>query len=272
MAKSTEVAVKDSAEVGETQDLEALAAELAAENAGELDERDLQIPLLKIGQALTTEVSEGDARAGSFINALTREDLGTEVEFVVAAFRKGRFDHGDRNKGKRARKAYGVKNVPWTDDPFAGRPFTEHPDAEEKYSERVNNGDLEWGKGPRISTTFDFTGYVIPEDPDETPIPVVLSLMRKNKRAAQKWVTILSAVLRNRYWDAVFTLSTEKQNGDSGQYYTITVKQGRKTTPAEKQEAMLLADRVRKLNVEVVGEDDDTKPAVEPDAAGGMAV
>lgn len=274
MSDSTEVATRGSAAVGEAQDLEALAAELAAENQEELDERDLQIPLLKIGQGLTTEVVDGDAKAGNFINALTREDLGNEVEFVVASFRKGRFDHGNREKKVRARKAYGVKNVPWTDDPYYNRPFTEHPDAEEKYSERVNKGDLEWGKGPRISTTFDFTGYVIPADPDETPIPVVLSLMRKNKRQAQKWVTILSAVLKNRYWDAVFTLSTEQQRGDDGTYYTITVKQSRKTTPAEKMEGMQLADRVRKLNVEVVGEDDDTstKATSAPEAEGAMEV
>lgn len=273
MAKSTEVTVPGSTAVGESQDLEALAAELAAENQEGLDEKDLQIPLLKIGQGLTTEVVDGDAKAGDFINALTREDLGNEVEFVVAGFKKGRFDHGDRSKQQRARKAYGVKNVPWTDDPYYNRPFTEHPDAEEKFSERVNAGDIQWGKGPRISTTFDFTGFVIPADPDESPIPVVLSLMRKNKRQAQKWVTILSAILKNRYWDAVFTLSTEQQRGDDGTYYTINIKQSRKTTPDEKMEAVQLADRVRKLNVEVVGEDDTgTKPAKEPDAQGGMAV
>jgi hypothetical protein len=275
LAKSTEVAVKDAAELTQAEAYEALEAKLAAENAAELDEKDLQIPLLKIGQALTTEVTDGDAKAGNFINALTRQDLGREVDFVVASFRKGRFDHGDRKAGKRARKAYGVKNVPWTDDPFYGRPFTEHPDAEETYSARVNNGDLEWGSGPRISTTWDFTGFVIPTDPDETPMPVVLSLMRKNKKAAQKWVTVLSAVLKNRYWDGVFELSTEQQRGGEGTYYTVTVKgppATRKTTTAERMEAMDLAQRVRALNVEIVGDDDDTAPKKEPVVEGGLEV
>lgn len=274
MSKSTEVATQGSTELDAAKDLEALEAELAAENQDEIEARDLQIPLLKIGQGLTTEVIDGDAKAGEFINALTRESLGTQVDFVVASFRKGRFDHGNREKKIRARKAYGVKNVPWNDDPFYGRPFTDHPDAEEKYAERVNRGDLPWGKGPRISTTFDFTGFVIPTDPDEAPIPVVLSLMRKNKKQAQKWVTILSAILRNRYWDAVFTLSTEQQRNDDGTYYTINVKQSRKTNADERMDAIQLADRVRKLNVEVVGEDEETSsaPKAEPDAAGGMAV
>ena len=190
MAKSTDVAVKDADELALAA-AEQLEAEIAAENQSASDANDIEIPLLKIGQSNTVEVQDGDAAPGSFINSLTREDLGREIEFVVAGFRKGRFDHGDRDAGKRARKAYGIKTVPSTDDPFHGRPFTEHPDAEEQYAARVNAGELEWGKGPRISTTFDFTGYVVSGlGEDEQPIPVCLSLMRTNSKQAKKWVTV----------------------------------------------------------------------------------
>lgn len=268
--QSTEVAERNSAEVA-INDAE---AQLIAENQGAVDAADLQIPLLKVGQALTQEVQEGEADAGEFINALTREGLGTKVEFVVAHFTKGRFFHGDRATNRRARKAFGTKTVPWQDDPHYNEPFTEHPDAEEQYSARVNNGEIEWGKGPKISTTFDFTGYVIPADPDEQPIPVCLSLMRKNKKTAQKWVTLLQAVLRGRYWDAVFEVSTERTANDAGdKYYVVNVKQGRKTTPEEKQLAIEIAQAVRRNNVEVVGEEDEAAgPKAEPDAAGGLGV
>lgn len=275
MAKetSTDVAVAGAQELEVAAKLAELEAQIAADNQADSDVSDFQIPLLKIGQGLTTEVTDGDARPGDFINALTREALGTEIQFVVAAFQKGRFDHGIRGE-RRARKAYNIKNVPWKDDPFFGRPFTEHPDAEETYAKRVNNGDMEWGKGPRISTTYDFYGYVLTADPDETPIPVCLSLMRKNKKPAQKWVTILNAVLRGRYWDCVFDLSTEQQRNDQGTFYTLNLKQARKTTAEERMEAVDLAQRVKNLNVNIVGADDDTegKPVVEPDAAGGMEV
>lgn len=278
MAKqSTAVAVpepEESTELEVSPEQAELEAQLAAQNTDEIDSSDIQIPLLKVGQPLTQEVADGDARPGEFINALTREGLGDEIDFVVSGYQKGRFFHGDRANNRRARKAYGVKNVPWQDDPFYGQPFTEHPDAEEQYAKRVNNKEIEWGKGPSISTTFDFTGFVVPEDPDEEPIPVCLSLMRTNRRAAQKWVTILQAVLRGKYWDSVFHLTTERTANDKGNYYTVNVKQGRKTTPAERQRALQLALilRQRADSVQIVGEDDESAPKAEPDAAGGMGV
>jgi hypothetical protein len=267
---SAAVAERDSTELAQHE----LEASLAGQNQEEVDSSDLQIPLLKIGQPLTNEVTEGDASAGEFINALTREGLGDEVDFVVAGYQKGRFFHGDRANGRRARKAYGIKNVPWRDDPHFGEPFTEHPDAEEVYSARANAGEIEWGKGPKISTTYDFTGYVISGlGEDEKPIPVCLSLMRMNTKAAKKWATLLQAVLRGRYWDAVFHLTTERVSNAQGTFYVVNIKQGQKTTPEEKQRALGLAQVLRSRAVSVVGDEDgDGKPAAEPDAAGGMAV
>lgn len=270
-AKSTEVAVNEPA--GLPAELEALEAQLAGANQSEVDAADIQIPLLKVGQALTEEVQAGDADAGEFINALTREGLGTEIEFVVASYQKGRFFHGDRKANRRARKAYATRNVPWLEDPFYGQPFTEHPDAEEQYSKRVNAGEIEWGKGPKISTTYDFTGHVISGlGEDEEPIPVCLSLMRTNKRAATKWATILQAVLRGRYWDSVFLLTTERQTFSEGSAYTVSVRQGRKTTQDERIRALNLAQVVRAGNAEVVGEETDSAPKPQPAAEGALEV
>jgi hypothetical protein len=272
LAKSTAVAVPESNEVALAAQQE-LEASLASANQANIDQADIQIPLLKIGQALTDEVSTGDANAGEFINALTREGIGREIEFVVAGFQKGRFDHGDRKAGLRARKSYGSSVVPWTDDPYVGQPFSEHPDAEETYSKRVNNGDMPWGKGPRISTTYDFTGHVISGlGEDEEPIPVCLSLMRTNTRSAKNWTTLLNAVLRGRYWDEVCVLSTEQTRNNEGNYYTINVRRGRKTTAEERQRAVNLALVLRDQTVAVVGEDDSSKPVAEPQAEGGLAV
>jgi len=163
--------------------------------------------------------------------------------------------------------------VPWPEDTFFGQPFTEHPDAEEQYKARVNSGEISWGSGPPISTTYNFTGYVLSEDDD--PCPVRLSLMRTSAPMAQKWATILNAILRGRYWDSVFTLTTDQTKGDKGSYYTINVKQGRKPTPEERQRAVKLAGVLRTQTVKVVGEegaDPASRSATPPDAAGGIEV
>lgn len=273
MSESTAVATKESAELAQTQ--EQLEAELANQNREETDANDIQIPLLKLGQPLTDEVSTGDASPGEFINALTRTGLGKEITFLVAGQQKGRFDHGIRGKTK-ARKSYGSKTVPesWADDPYKGQPFTLHPEAEETYSKRANAGEIDWGKGPRISTTYDFYGYVVGEGDEEGEVgmPVCLSLMRMNSKAAKKWLTILDAVLRGRYWDAVFTLTSEQQKNDNGNYYTINIKQGRKTTAEERQQAVTLAQVLRARQLEVVGEGDEGKPTVQPKAEGALEV
>lgn len=267
----SKTAVATQSDKAELERYAALEAELAAQNQADVDQADIQIPLLKVGQALTREVQDGDASAGEFINSLTREGLGTEIEFIVAGFSKGRFDHGVRGETK-ARKAYNnPKVVPWNDDPFFGQPFTQHPDAEESYSARVNAGDIQWGKGPRISTTYDFTGFVVPEG-EERPIPVCLSLMRGGSKQAKKWLTILDSVLRGRYWDAVFTVTTVREQNEGNTFYGVIVKQARDTTPQEKMYAVELAQVIRNQSVQIVGEQDDPTAKAKPADSGGLEV
>lgn len=272
MAK-TDVAVKDQAAPEAAAKLEELEAELASENEGAVAPEDLKIPMLKIGQALTAEVQQGDAAPGEFINSLTGEGVGREVTFIVSRLEKGRFLHGDRSKGERARKVFGAKNVPWNDDPFYGRPFSEHPEAEETYKKRVNAGEIDWGKGPKISTTYDFTGYVVSGlEEGEEPIPVCLSLKRGDTNAAKKWMMILDVILKRRYWDSLFSLSTDQRESGGNKYYGITIRQSGKPSAEQKLAAVQLADALRTQTVQIVGEDDDAATAPEPDARGGMDV
>lgn len=271
MAKEPSTDVATTAKAGEVAEISDIEAALIADNQASLDAADLVIPMLKVGQPLTDEVSSGDASPGEFINALTREGLGNKIEFVVAGYAKGRF-RPSGGPGERVKVAYNTNTVPWTDDPFNGLPFSEHPDAEEKWRERSNAGEIEWGDGPPIRTTYNFTGYIVSDGEDE-PIPVRLSLMRTNAPAARKWATILNAVLRGRYWDSVFEVSTEQTKGERGNYYTVTVKQARKTTPEEKQRAVELAVILKNQTVRVAGEDAlEEKPGAQPEAAGGIEV
>lgn len=259
-SKSQELEVKS-----ESTDLEVLSPEeeaLIAANQAEVDAAEFVIPILKLAQPLTDEVTSGDAKAGEFVLALTGESFPAPVEFVVAGKGKGRFRPG--RKGERTLVAYDTPTVPWKDDPHFGQPFAEHPDAEEQYKAAVDRGDIEWGSGPPIQTTFNYTGYIVGTD-----VPVRLSLRRTSSPAARKWNTLLDAVLRGRYWDQVFTVGSEQQKNDQGAFYVVTVSPSRKTSPEEKKAAISLATALRSQAVTTVGDEAD-RPAVEPASNGGI--
>jgi hypothetical protein len=277
---STEVAVKETAlPVGMTQeDYDALLQQQEGEFVGsDL----LQTPILKIGQGLTREVQAGDADAGEFIDTVRGEGLGDKIGFIVAYYQQGRFA-ADRETG-RAYVAFG-ETIPETWEPFVGAEFVgtrfdEYPDAEEQYKARVNRKEIEWGKGPKVSTTHNFTGYSITDsldedDPEPVLSPARLSLQRTNVPAVRKWMTLRRSALRNRpFWEVVFDLSTEKNSYAKGQAFNLVVKIGRKTTDEEKMLAVELAQAVAAGRVVDNQEADATGDAkVEPETGGGLAI
>lgn len=217
----------------------------------ELDSGLFQTPILKIGQPLTREVQAGDAEAGEFINTLTTEGLGTKLGFIPAFYQKGRFSV--QRKTNRAFVAFG-STIPegWADlvgEEFVGTPFSEHPDAEEVYSKRANAKEIEWGSGPPISTTHNFTGLVIVEplegeEGDAELQPVRLSLQRTNMPSVRKWLTLKKSKRNSAFWDYVYDLGTEPKDFPAGRAHLLTVRLGRPTTSEEKAAAVELAQAV----------------------------
>lgn len=252
---------------------------LQEQQAGEFDNDLLQTPILKIGQPLTREVSNGDAEAGEFINTLTGEGLGNSLGFIVSYYQKGRFAV-DRDTN-RAFVAFG-STIPdaWADlvgEEFVGTRFDEHPDAEETYKKRVNAKEIEWGKGPLISTTHNFTGLaLVPslEDPNEVDLqPVRLSLQRTNMPAVRKWTTLIKSARNAATWDFVYDLGTEPKEFARGKAHLLRVQKGRSTSVEEKEAAVELAQAVAagRVSDNSASESAADKPS-EPDAKGGLAV
>lgn len=251
----------------ESTDLATISAEeeaLITANQQDVDSSEFIVPILKLAQPLTDEVTAGEAKAGDFVLALTGDVYSPPIEFVVAGKGRGRFRPG--RQGTRTLVAYDTPLVPWKDDPHFGQPFTEHPDAEEQFKAAVDAGTIDWGHGPPIQTTYNYTGYIV-----GTEVPVRLSLRRTSAPAARKWNTILDAVLRGRYWDTVFEVGSEQQKNDNGTYYVVTVKQSRKTTTEEKGNAIALATALRNQSVKTV-DDEDGKVAQAPADNGGLEV
>lgn len=260
-------------------------AALLQQQDSEFDNDTLSAPILKIGQPLTREVIAEEAESGEFINTLTGEGLGDKLSFIVSYYQKGRFA-ADRDSG-RAFVAFG-DTIPeaWGDlvgEEFVGTPFAEYPDAEERFKERVNAKEIEWGKGPLVSTTHNYTGLVIVEplaDDEDGEVeyqPVRLSLQRTNMPAVRKINSIKRMTLRNKmFWDIVFDLGTFRKQFNQGSAFLLSVAPGRKTTDEEKASARELALAVLAGRVAEAGARDgaasETAPAAEPDAKGGVAL
>jgi multidrug efflux pump subunit AcrA (membrane-fusion protein) len=271
---TTDIAELNSAEL-EAQD--AIAAEVLAAQAQEYDDDEyLNTPILKIGQPLTREVQEGDAEAGEFINTLSNEGVGTAVEFIAVYYNRGRFA---TNQDKDKTFVAFDSTIPerWEElvgPEWVGEPFSEYPEAEEQYKAAVNRKEREWGKGPQVSTTHNYTGFVVADDDYQ---PVRLSLKRIDVPAHRKIRTLQRAMLRNKPpWDRVLRLVTKKETYGKNQAYTIdpsNLKFIRETSPEEKAMGSQLAFAVMQGRTVSAGAEDalDDK-AAEPDAKGGLAV
>lgn len=236
-----------------------LALAMKADLEGETD---LVVPVLKVCQSLTAEVVEGDAKPGDFINSLTQENFGNEVEFVVAAYQKGRF-FSDKETGRSYAAIGSIAPDSWPEE-YAGRVFAEIDDAEESFRDLVNAEKIEWGTGPKISTTHNFIGFAAGSE-----VPVRLSLMRTNNGAARKLKTMLR--FSAAPWDQTFILKTESQRSSRNEpYQSLVVKQGSKTTAEQREMAVAIAlavkgDRVTSGDADAL-EDAPVKPKKAADA------
>lgn len=223
---------------------------------------------------MTAEVKRGDAERGEFINALSGESYGNAVGFIVSYYQQGRFA---ALKDGRAFVAFG-DTIPDAWEPVVGKewlgqPFVEYPEAEEKFKAAVNAKEREWGNGPTVSTTHNFTGHAIvsgldPED-EELLVAVRLSLKRTDVPAAKKFISLKRMLRLRAFWDMTFDLTTTPKQSGRHESFIVQVKAGRPTTDEEKLIAVQLASDVAAQRVQSAGDDADVKPSAPVEAPEG---
>lgn len=272
---SNEVAVRD-----------AELAAIAAQQEASIDQEDLTVPMMKVAQALTREVKDGNAVPGEFVNTLLGEGVGTKIGFIIVDHSKGRV--AEDKKAKRYYVSNDFYTIPdsWKDfvgEAFIGTRFDEHPDADETFRAAVNNEERQWESGPPIKTTHIYTGYaVVPAEEgseDEFELQPVRLSIKVSNRSAKETISAINSLknlkLRGKpFWDRVFDLSTKEQSFGGGDAYVINVKLGRQTTEDERQAAMELYQAVQAGRVQDNAEEAESAAAtkVAPDAEGGLAV
>lgn len=266
--RSTIITGSDLATQGGAE-LEALLQQQEEEFGSDL----ITIPILKVGQDLTAEVKRGDAERGEFINALSGESYGNEISFIVSYYQQGRFA---ATKDGKAYVAFG-STIPDAWEPLVGKewvgqPFSEYPEAEERFKAAVNAKEREWGSGPVVSTTHNFTGLALiapatPED-EEAMVPVRLSLKRTDVPAAKKFISLKKMLRLRAFWDMTFDLTTSPKQSGRHESFVVQVKAGRPTTDEERLVAVTLAQDVAAQRVQAGG-DESEAPAPEPETPEG---
>lgn len=230
-------------------------AALIAATKQEVDQGDLVVPHLKLVQGTTKGVPDG-VHPGQFLNALTGQGYEPPIEFVVAAFRKGRFGtDDDDNVIASGFSPMSPEGIPWVD----------HPLAEEQWKAAVNRGEKDWGEGPPISTTYNFFGFVAGTD-----VPVRLSLMRSASRPAKKWLTMLQFI--PAFWDVRFVLGSTVVESGRNKFYMPTIEQGAKASPEDRQAAVSLATAIMSDAFEAPEEAPSKAPTPPPEDDKGLGV
>lgn len=245
---------------------------IAAAKSDLLDVSEMTVPMLKIGQSLTREVTEGDAQPGDLIHSVTGEVYGKSVQLIVVDSFKGRAWRNPEDRSFHVANR-GEVVVPWEEHSCFGQHFTDCPDAEEQYRARVQANEIDWGKGPGIATTYNFIGLILHEDGQIDQIPVRISLMKSAAKEGRNWQTILR--LNRAPWDVVFELSTSMTRNKAGEPYTaVKVRQLRRTSDEEKLAALEVAQAIHTSTVrydDALEEETPVMPS-QPEASGGLEI
>lgn len=261
--------------------------EIAQQQEDSIDQEDLLVPMLKVGQKLTKEVDAGNAEEGEFINTLLGEGVGSEIGLIIVDHHKGRAAQDRKNNRYYVSDDFDTIPASWAPfvgETFVGTRFDEHPDADEVFREQVNDPDhpREWEQGAPIKTTHIYTGYAVvsaEEDSDDEfelqPVRLSIKITNKDNKATVSTINSLKKMkLRNKpFWDRVFELSTERKTYGGGSAYAIQAKLGRTTTAEEREAATELYFAVQHGRVSdnsVKSETADEEAAT--DAKGGLAV
>lgn len=256
--KSTELAATQAAQLAELE-----AAELALSEAqlADVGMDDLVIPMLKLAQPLTAEVTDGSASAGEYINSITGQSFGEDIEFIVAAYQKGRFQAKDGVIIEASQDSSGLSKK--------GVPYSEDPEAEEQWKAAVNRGEKEWGEGPPIATTYNFVGFVV-IDGELSGMPVRFSVSRASAPVAKKWLTALK--FAKPMWAQRFRLGVRKEQGQKGTYFVPTVRPAGDTSAEQRQAAVELAQAVRSGDAKLVDDNPEPTAPAKPAAEPGMDI
>ena len=173
----------------------------------DVDSSDLILPFLKVAQALTPEVVEGDAKAGQFVNTVTGEALDSFVFHPVVW-----------------QKLY----VEW-EPGVKGKMLARHtPDSDVVAQAIADNGgvdfDLMVGENPLNKTIYVY-GQILDDETGTEPVGfAVISFSKTKLKVANRWITSMKS-LRGQppLYMHRGLISTQSEQNDYGTFFNYKI-------------------------------------------------
>ncbi len=213
------------AKTDETQETKPafLQKEVADSNDIEFDISDIKMSELSLAQAISASVDDGDARAGEFVDGVTRANYTNSVDFIVLRHEKSWLKFTDKKLSGRSKDG----NF-WDDG--------------EKLSE-----DEKWQS---LHQTF----FVLVKK-DMQPFPMFLSFSKTSAKEGKNLVNLIhrfTTTNNEPIYSRSYTVSSEAQEGKKGKYFIKTISPGSYLSEEEFMFSKEVYNRIKNVNLDKV--------------------
>lgn len=185
---------------------------------------DVKIPRIILMQAISDMVESGEAKAGEFINNVTLDNHGTELEFILLALTDREIIRGKSMFEDKKLKCQSIDRITGVGDP-GGK------------CESCAFG--QWGtdgEPPECSDNFTYLVYALGTDED---LPAAVVMSKTSMKTAKSFNLLIKGMFNSIYkgkkkpFATVFKLFSEKEKSAKGSYYIYKVKKSRPATDEE---------------------------------------
>lgn len=185
---------------------------------------DVKIPRIVLMQAISDMVESGEATVGEFVNNVTLENHGTELEFILLALTDREIIKGKSMFENKKLKCQSMDRITGRGEP-GGK------------CETCEFG--QWGpdgEAPKCPDNFTYLIYVLGTDED---LPAAIVLQKTSMKTAKSFNLLIKGMFNSIYkgkkkpFTTVFKLFSEKEKGVKGGYYIYKIKKSRPATDEE---------------------------------------
>ena len=170
-----------------------------------LEREDITLPRIKLMQALSDEVSNGNASPGEWLNTLSGQSYGTQFEFVPISVWKSRTLFAEnRDDSPLCRSTDGFLSV------NGHRCMTECP----------HDNAWEWKDGAPPQCTLGYNYLILPVD---DPFPATVTLDKSSFKTGKALNTLMMAA-RCPAWFWIYEFYSVRESNQKGSYFVAAVR------------------------------------------------